>query len=293
MSYIPEALKKLERKRQQGEKRPTLTLADATLPKARPRAHWPTLVAVGLILNVMVLLWWIVFRGPYRPPRPAPLLPQRALVKQGPTAAPPPVTSLVQDADRQKKSSERTPTPAGSKGPEDRKTSIAPPEKLPVSDPVKTAIPAEKRPSFPATPKSPVDLPSPGPPQARVPATEPEKTPPPPDKKASTSDQAKVPPRKASKTAALPSDRVFNLNDLPADIRSALPPLKISAHVYSPEPQNRLVQVNEQLLHEGQVSTEGLQGGGNISKGHRLSISRLPLSNGNSIDPICLASRSG
>ncbi len=68
-----------------------------------------------------------------------------------------------------------------------------------------------------------------------------------------------MPPRKASKTAVLPSDRVFNLNDLPADVRSALPPLKISAHVYSPEPQSRLVQVNDQLLQEGQDSTQGLK----------------------------------
>ncbi len=259
MSYILEALKKLERNRQQAEERPTLTLTDATVPETRPRAHWLTLVAVGLILNALVLVWWIVFRGPYRPPRSAPMLPQRALVKSVPTAVLPPVTSLAQDADRRKKASERTPTPAGSKGPEDRKTSISPPEKLPVSAPVKTAIPAEKRPSFPATPKSPVDPHSPGPPQARVPATEPAKTPPPPDKKASTSDQAKVPPQKASKMAVLQSDRVFNLNDLPADVRSALPPLKISAHVYSPDPQSRLVQVNEQLLQEGQVSTEGMR----------------------------------
>jgi general secretion pathway protein B len=259
MSYILEALKKLERKRQQEEKRPTLTLADAAMPKARPRALWLTLVAVGLILNAMVLVWWIIFRGPYQPPRSAPKLPQRALVKPVPAAVLPPVTSPAQDADRRKTAPERTPTPTGTKGPEDRKTSGAPPEKLPVSVPVKTAIPAEKRPAFPATPKSPVNPPSPGPIQARVPATEPVKTPPPPDKKASTSDQGKVPLQKPSKTAVPPSDRVFNLNDLPADVRSALPPLKISAHVYSLEPQSRLVQVNGQLLQEGQVSTEGLK----------------------------------
>jgi general secretion pathway protein B len=258
MSYILEALKKLERKRQQEEKRPTLNLADATMPEARPRAPWLTLVVVGLILNAMVLVWWIVFRGPYQPPRSAPMLPQQALVKPVPTAVLPPVTSLAQDADRRKTAPERPPTPAGSKGPEDRKASVAPPEKLPVSDPVKTAMPAEKRPSSPATPKRPVDQPPPGPPPARVPATEPVKTPPPPDKKAST-DQAKAPPQKASKTAVLPSNRVFNLNELPADVRSALPPLKISAHVYSPEPPSRLVQVNEQLLQEGQVSVEGMQ----------------------------------
>ena len=259
MSYILEALKKLERKRQQEEKRPTLTLADATMPEARPRTRWLTLVAVGLVLNAMVLVWWIVFRGPYQPPRSAPMLPQRALVKPIPMAVLPPLTSLAQDADRRKTAYDRTPTPAGSKGPEDRKVSVASPEKLPLSDPVKTATPAEKRPSFPAAPKIPTDQPPPGPSPARVPATEPVKTPPPPERKASTSDQAKAPPQKASKTAMLPSDRVFNLNDLPADVRSALPPLKISAHVYSPEPHSRLVQVNDQLLQEGQVAIEGIQ----------------------------------
>ncbi len=259
MSYILEALKKLERKRQQEETRPTLTLPDATKLEARPRARWLTLVAVGLILNAVVLVWWIVFRGPYQPPRSAPAFPQRALVKPVPPTVPSPVTSTTQDADRPKMSWERTPTPAGSKGLEDRKAPAAPPDKLPVSDPAKTPMPAEKRPPFPATPRSPADQPPPGPPPKRVPATEPVKTPPPPDKKASTSDQAKVPAQKASKTALLQSDRVFNLNDLPTDVRSALPPLKISAHVYSPEPQSRLVRVNDQLLQEGQVSIEGMQ----------------------------------
>jgi general secretion pathway protein B len=257
MSYILEALKKLERKRQQEETRPTLTLMDATKSEARPRVPWLTLVALGLILNALVLVWWIVFRGPYQPPRSAPALPQRTLVKPVPTAVLPPVTSLAQDADRRKTDGERTPTPTKSKGPEDRKASAAPSQKLPASDPTKTARPAEKRPLL-ATPKGPADQPPPGPPPERVPAAEPVKTPP-PDKKASTSDQAKVPPQKASKTAVLPSDRVFNLNDLPADVRSALPPLKISAHVYSPEPHSRLVQVNDQLLQEGQDSIQGLK----------------------------------
>jgi general secretion pathway protein B len=229
MSYILEALKKLERKKQQEEKRPTLTLADATMPEARPKSRRLTLVAVGLILNAVVLAWWIVFRGPYQPPRSAPMPLQRSLVKPVPMAVLPPVTSPARDAERRKTAGERTPTPAGSKGPEDRKASGAPPKELPVSGPAKTAVPA--------------------------------------DKKASTSDQAKGTPPKASKTAVLQSDRVFNLNDLPADVRSALPPLKISAHVYSPEPHSRLVQVNDQLLQEGQDSTQGLKVEEILSKG--------------------------
>ena len=220
---------------------------------------WPYLLAAALILNIGVLLWWIVFQGPYQPPHSAAILPQRTSVKTVPTAVPPPVTSPAQDADRRKTAWERTPTPAVSKGPEDRKAPAAPLQKLPVSDPVKNALPVEKRPSFPATPKSPVDQPPPGPPRERVPATEPVNTPPPPDKKPSAFDQAKVPPQKASKTALPRSDRIFNLNDLPADVRSALPPLKISAHVYSPEPASRLVQVNDQLLQEGQDSIQGMQ----------------------------------
>jgi general secretion pathway protein B len=259
MSYILKALKKLERKRQQEETRPTPTLTDATKLEARPRPPWLTLVAVGLILNALVLVWWILFWGPYQPPRSAPATPQRGLVKQVPATVPSSVTSTTQAADRPKTAWERTPTPAGSKPPEDRKASAAPPVKLPVSDPAKTTMPAEKRPPFPAAPKSPADQPPLGPPQARVPATEPLKTPPPPDKKVSTSDQAKVPPQKAPKTALLKSDRVFNLNDLSADIKGALPSLKVSAHVYSPNPAARLVRVNEMLLQEGQDLPEGLK----------------------------------
>ena len=139
MSYILEALKKLERKRQQEEVRPALMLADVPKPEARSRAFWLTLVAAGLVLNAMILVWWIVFRGPYHPPRSAPAAPQRTLLKPVPPAVPSPVTSTTQAADRPKTVGERTPTPAGSKGPEDRKAPAAPPEKLPVSAPVKTA----------------------------------------------------------------------------------------------------------------------------------------------------------
>jgi general secretion pathway protein B len=258
MSYILDALKKLERKRPQEETRPTLTLGEATKPAARPRVPWLTLVAVGLILNAMVLIWWIVFRGPYHPPRSAPPPPRRALVKPAPSAVPSPVTSIARDADRRMTDREQTLTPVGPKGLEDRKASAAPPEKLPVSDPVKTARPADKRPSLLTAPKSPAEQPRPGPPQERLPATVPVITPP-PEKKSSAPDRAKEPPPPAAKKEAPRNDRVFNLNELPADVRSALPPLKVSAHVYSPEPQSRLVRVNEQLLQEGQDSTEGLK----------------------------------
>ena len=204
MSYILEALKKIER-RKQLEVSPT-SLSGLGTPETAvpPRPRWPYLVAAALILNAGGL-WWIVFRGPYQPPRSAAILPQRTSVKTVPTVAQP-----------------SPPSPA---------TKTARP------------APAEKRPRLPADPKVPEDRKAPAPATAKPPVNEPVKA-------------APLPPTKKGVSR---SDQVFNLNELPAEIKDALPSLKVSAHVYSPDPAARLVRVNELLLQEGQDLPEGLK----------------------------------
>ena len=202
MSYILEALKKIERRRQL-EVSPTSLSGLGTPETAAPkRPLWPYLLAAALILNTGVLFWWIVFRGPYQPPRSAAILPQRTSVKTVPMVA--------------------QPSPAA-----------------------KTArpAPAEKRPQPPADPKVPEDRKAPVPATARPTVNEP----------------VKAAPSPQAKKGVSRSDQVFNLNELPAEIKGALPSLKVSAHVYSPDPAARLVRVNEMLLQEGQDLPEGLK----------------------------------
>jgi len=48
------------------------------------------------------------------------------------------------------------------------------------------------------------------------------------------------------------------LTALPPSIRSALPPLKIAAHVWSEEPSLRLLSVDGRMLHEGGEAAPGV-----------------------------------
>jgi general secretion pathway protein B len=42
---------------------------------------------------------------------------------------------------------------------------------------------------------------------------------------------------------------------LPASVRQQLPPMTITVHAYSRTPKDRLVGVNDKLLHEGESLT--------------------------------------
>ena len=57
-------------------------------------------------------------------------------------------------------------------------------------------------------------------------------------------------PAKANSEAPAPT-RVNSLAELPAEVRSALPPLAFGGSIYSNTPANRLLIVNGQLMHEG------------------------------------------
>ncbi len=54
------------------------------------------------------------------------------------------------------------------------------------------------------------------------------------------------------------SDKIVPYAELPPQIRGELPPMRISVHAYSRTPRDRLVDVNDKLLHEGDVLGPGL-----------------------------------
>lgn len=58
---------------------------------------------------------------------------------------------------------------------------------------------------------------------------------------------------------APPADgRIIDLAELPASVRSRLPPLRISGHVWSEEPALRLLTVDDRLLREGGEAAPGV-----------------------------------
>ena len=72
MSYILEGLKKLEQKRRQEERAPSLlTFKEEETPGFERPKLWPFLIFLVLLLNVGVIVWWIVPWHSLRTPLPA------------------------------------------------------------------------------------------------------------------------------------------------------------------------------------------------------------------------------
>jgi general secretion pathway protein B len=207
MSYILEALRKIEQKREQEESPKSLTFLRVPGPEAKKRPLWPYPVVVALLLNAGILIWWI---GP-----------RWSEQKTTPASHPLP-----------RPSANRTPA-AVDQGKFDQpifRKKILPAKEIPPTHP-----PLIRKETQEIVNRPPIKLPLPNPPQ-----------------KTGTA----VPVKKE----ILPAGRLVNWNELPPEIKGALPPsFKVSAHIYDPDPKNRVVRVNDRMLQEGQELAPGLK----------------------------------
>jgi general secretion pathway protein B len=207
MSYIFEALKKLEQKRQrEGVSRLLMVTGGVT----RERKRWPTwsipVLSALLLLNAGVMIWWIRPWTPHRTPTPA----QPPAVYEKKTAETPAPTS--QGAKEQERLSDVKEVA----GPKAASGSTSP-------------IAGKEAPNISQT--------------EHAPATR------------STSPEPKVRPERP----AAADGRVLLLKELPPEIKSGLPDLKISAHYYTAEPQSRFTKINEQTLRQGELLAPGVK----------------------------------
>lgn len=222
MSFILEGLKKSEQKRTEGEVPNLQTLHRSTTARRR-RKLWPVLLCSALLLNAVVLVWWL---RPWQSPQ-----------KAQPVAVQRPVTpSLATD--------HSAPPVAAAPLPE---------------QPTVQSVPAtSSRPVPPPIPKAqpPAEL-IPEPPPVNQQKTAVSSSPP-----ASASSQQSVATAAAAGsgqeavsagTAGYPS-----LDSLPASIRQQLPAFNFSLHYYSEDPQQRMVRLNGRILREGQELSDGL-----------------------------------
>jgi general secretion pathway protein B len=84
-------------------------------------------------------------------------------------------------------------------------------------------------------------------------------TPPPARPQAPPSPPALASAKAASPAAAASTpSRLPSRNELPAELRAALPPLNVSGAVYAPPPGARMLFVNGLVLREGDAVAEGL-----------------------------------
>lgn len=230
MSYILDALKKAEQARGRGKAPDLFAVQSDDTPIAR-RPVWPWVVAGLLVVNAAALSYWFQRRPAAASALPPELSPPQSKVL--PTApvvasASPPVT-------------------------------IDLPARRPVQETrvPRATKPATASPVYPkAAPKKP-DAPRPA--DKLIAKTE-VMTPP-----AQTAPM-NSPPLAAAENAASPTSaetardtRVLRLAELPVDVQQEVPRMAVSLHMYSGKPANRLVNVNDKTMHEGEELIPGLK----------------------------------
>ncbi len=219
MSYILDALRKLEQNRQHEESLTFLAFQGQAPGRRKRRRWWPYLLLVVLILNAGAILWWT---EPWQAPgKSAPAEPSEVRGVKPAIPAPGPAADGAQSrpsvekpiaAPREVKERPRTARSeiiAATQAPSQQPSA---PRQAPVVE--GTSLPFEK--------------PSPAPPVG-------------------------------GEAAPPANGRVLKRADLPASIAGGLPEFKISLHYYITEPRSRVVWINDRTLHEGESLSEGLK----------------------------------
>jgi len=225
MSYILEALKKVEQKREQEDvsKTPTF-LSEQSRERKKPRV-WPYILAAALFVNAGLALrlfgpWWARDKEPSSTASsPVELKGATTALKEAQSR--PSAANMAMKEPARTREAKISPTLDG------RQKGGTAPQKPAAGQREASAAPspptAQKVLAMP--PDLPKDL------QVRV-----EKAPP-----------------------AAFAGKVVSLSELPASIRSSLPEFRVSGHAYGPDPQTRVVRVNEKILQEGQELSPGLK----------------------------------
>jgi SAM-dependent MidA family methyltransferase len=226
MSYILEALKKLEQKREQEEPPRLFVFSHDSRSTRRRRLLWPYLLAGVLLLNAVAMIWWVSERRVEK----GGAVTEKVAV---PRRSPPPAALAAPE--------KRYNPPAEAPG--TKRETPRPAQDVMSRAPAATAAAPVAAPATPAAAprRAAPDVPQP----AAAKAVEPERP----------QAQSESREEKSKKTAG----RVLAVNELPAAVRAALPEFKISGHAYSPEPQTRVTRINEKILQEGQELTPGLR----------------------------------
>lgn len=244
MSFILDALKKSEKKRETAEVPNLHTVhGEGPLPPRKRWPLWPYLLIAVLLLNAGVLLWYVFFR---EEPQVAAVVTEPAplpIADSAPLAPAPPAVAALEPV---------TPSP---------EPVVAPPQPAPEPAPAPTPATVVRE---VAPPPAPVPAPRPEP--ATLPARETEVAQvvvPPPLPVESRPDAPVVAPVPEPVSPPQPIEvgppPVLELEDLPGDVRGRVPEMTISVYAYSATPASRLVRINNRILREGGYLDVGLR----------------------------------
>ncbi len=250
MSFILDSLKKLDKKRPRGSV-PDLLTVHEPMP-GEPKKHsvlWPYLILLALLLNAGLLLVWL---RPWQSVRPNAVTQsvnmeqyQSMSIKQG------------QDVSGTRLPVTAQPSPAS---PEIRDAEIKP---LPEADTTVTTTPLEQinilLQKQPAQAENDLNIELQDKPIPMIDIKEE------PEISRTTKEQEAIIRRSLpwsqpqAETGDAPKQKVLNNNELPLSVRQNLPKMTISGHIYSNEPGSRIVNINGQIIREGEVISEGLR----------------------------------
>lgn len=282
MSYILDALRKLEENRLHGESLTFLAFQGRRPSKPKRRRLWLYLLIAALILNAGVIFWWIGLRQPPGTGIPArtQAVPgaQPAISAPGPAAAagenqtntekkalaPRDVNEPQTAAVREMEAVRSSESPITEPAPIRKKTPNSDLASTPKQAPAPRQAPAAE--PKPAPPPAPIVEPAPPPRQTpitelapssgqtaaapKTPVTEPAPA---------VSEKPSVKPPVRAEVTPPANGKVLTLADLPPSVTGDLPAFKISLLYYIAEPQSRFVMINNRTLREGESLSEGLK----------------------------------
>lgn len=239
MSYILEALKKLEQKRER-EEAPRLTMFSLGRESApKRRLPWPYILSAVLLLNAVAIMWWISSREVEKGNSAI----QQAAGRAKEAAQPAPGTVLTEGGSSQASVAVGVPVTDGAPLPD---RAAGPPAATAAA--TKAAAPVGKDARTEgaglgeaAASRRPLEISR----LSQPSAVQGEKPP-----------ARQETPRERSRKAA---GRAIEIGELPSAVRGALPEFRISGHAYSAEPQTRVTRINEKILQEGQELSPGLR----------------------------------
>ena len=218
MSFILDALKKSDKKRQDGAVPNLVTSHEAETDSKQHRSLWPLLLVLLLTVNAAILLWWF---GPWSPPDLSPL----------------PQAESINSVEQ--KMPQKPVAPEEVKGSLPAAVSESLPEPIDENpQPVPEAVAEE--PPLVETVAEPVGQ------NESIPQQEQE----PP---AAAGNVAETPAAPVPASAVEQAPPVYALSDLPPSVRRDIPEMHIAMHAYYQDAQQRLVSINNKLLREGRL----------------------------------------
>ncbi len=222
MSYILDALKKLEKERRRG-RIPGLTEQDSVVYHSQRRSAWPYILIAVVILNAALLTWWFLTKNP----KDAVML-STPSVSQGVKMPEIKESGNVISSGAAESSSAR---------------------RAPVSPPAKDTVLRERLLSLRKMMQEDAQK-SASPMNSELKAD---------NEKQKTTEALRQEKKTEVMAEPLPDKKLYKLSELPPSVRAGLPGFSITAFLYSDSPSGRMARINERMMREGQELEPGIR----------------------------------